>query len=999
MTTTGDDGWRQALDRYLGTAASAEVPQVPVGLRFELREFLPRNGYRWNGPLSRVVRMIPAAGLNREHRLAVRPVAKTAGGWARGTITWSNLPHLQNRLHLRADHHRWCCELGALYRAIGPTDLSRDPEWVFLDDFANPALWAMLDQTGDLGVPLLGPRAGGSVHRADQADVTLDVSRTDDTARLQPRLVIDGQAVPAHDAHPIGAHGVYRVDRSGSITIAPTPAPLTTEQAAMLGVRREPPVVIPAAEIDDFMAEYLPALRERIQLSSADGSVSLPAPLPPELVATVTHLPGQALSISWRWDDRQTGPRRALADLLAPGLLPADWIDPDASLPNPVTLSGVEAAEFTLRVLPRLSRLDGIRVETSGTAPNYRELRGAPELDISVVPAEKHDWFSLGITVTIDGVTIPFTPLFTALAKGRRKLLLIDGSYLSLNHPALRELAALVEEAAHQVEWEPVPSLSRHQLVTSWPAFEDLADQEPPATQWRALVAEAAAESPRPVPTPAGLAATLRPYQAAGLSWLAFLWRSRLGGILADDMGLGKTLQCLAMIAHAREHSPDRRPFLVVAPTSVVPNWVSEAGRFTPGLAIRQIAATEAAGRTPLTDAVADYDIVVTSYALLRLDFEAYQRVAEQTGWAGLILDEAQFVKNPAARIFACAAELPVDFKLALTGTPVENSLTDLQALFAVVAPGLFPSAPKFQRDYVRPIEQPLTGIAAGVGAGSAPEVAAQVRAERLEQLRRRIRPFLLRRTKEHVAAELPPRQEQVLRVDLGPQHREIYDLYLQRERRKVLRLLDEDEKNNKFIVFRSLTLLRLLALDAGLVAPEYESLPSAKLTVLMEQLADVVAEGHRALVFSQFTSYLSKVAARLDTEGIAHAYLDGSTRGRRAVIDDFRAGTAPVFLISLKAGGFGVNLTEADYVFLLDPWWNPASERQAIDRTHRIGQTRNVLVYRLVAADTIEEKVMALQRRKATLFDALFRPDEQGGPDGEFGRGLSARDLRELLS
>jgi SNF2 family DNA or RNA helicase len=226
----------------------------------------------------------------------------------------------------------------------------------------------------------------------------------------------------------------------------------------------------------------------------------------------------------------------------------------------------------------------------------------------------------------------------------------------------------------------------------------------------------------------------------------------------------------------------------------------------------------------------------------------------------------------------------------------------------------------------------------------------------------------------------------------LAPAHRDLYDLFLQRERQKLFRLLGDDQNLNKFIVFRSLTLLRLLALDASLIGDEYAGIASSKLDALFEQLDDVVAEGHRALVFSQFTSYLAKVAARLDAAGIAHVYLDGSTRDRGSVVDRFKNGSAPVFLISLKAGGFGLNLTEADYVFLMDPWWNPASEEQAIDRTHRIGQDKKVMVYRMVAADTIEEKVLALQERKAGLFDAVI------DDEALFSSALGADDIRRLL-
>jgi SNF2 family DNA or RNA helicase len=250
----------------------------------------------------------------------------------------------------------------------------------------------------------------------------------------------------------------------------------------------------------------------------------------------------------------------------------------------------------------------------------------------------------------------------------------------------------------------------------------------------------------------------------------------------------------------------------------------------------------------------------------------------------------------------------------------------------------------------------------------------------------------MLRRTKEAVAAELPEKQEQVLRVDLSPRHRRLYDLYLQRERQKLLGLV-EDLDRNRFIVFRSLTLLRMLALDASLVDEQYAGVASAKLDVLLEELDDVIAGGHRALIFSQFTSLLDRLKTRLDERGIAYSSLDGSTRRRAEVIDGFRTGDAPVFLISLKAGGFGLNLTEADYVFLLDPWWNPAAETQAIDRTHRIGQTSNVMVYRMIANDTIEEKVMALKDQKARLFDALM-----DDPGSAFGSALSADDIRGLL-
>jgi SNF2 family DNA or RNA helicase len=297
----------------------------------------------------------------------------------------------------------------------------------------------------------------------------------------------------------------------------------------------------------------------------------------------------------------------------------------------------------------------------------------------------------------------------------------------------------------------------------------------------------------------------------------------------------------------------------------------------------------------------------------------------------------------------------------------------DLWAMLSIVAPGLFPDPKRFTDHYRTPIER-----------GGDPRVAAS--------LRRRIRPLVLRRTKEQVAADLPPKQEQVLDVELDPRHRKVYDTHLQRERRKVLGLVDDLERN-RFTIFRSLTLLRQLALAPALVDEAHAGVPSSKADAFLELLHEVVAEGHRVLVFSQFTRFLRIVRDRLDAAGLRHVYLDGRTRDRQARIEEFRGGAAPVFLISLKAGGSGLNLTEADYVFVLDPWWNPAVEAQAVDRAHRIGQDKTVMVYRLVAAGTIEEKVMALQERKRDLFARVL--DDGGALSG----ALTADDIRGLFS
>ena len=297
----------------------------------------------------------------------------------------------------------------------------------------------------------------------------------------------------------------------------------------------------------------------------------------------------------------------------------------------------------------------------------------------------------------------------------------------------------------------------------------------------------------------------------------------------------------------------------------------------------------------------------------------------------------------------------------------------DLWALLSLTAPGLFPHADRFAEYYRRPIERHGdTG--------------------RLRQLQRRIRPLMLRRTKASVAAELPPKAEQVVTVDLDPRHRRLYQTHLQRERQKVLGLID-DLDHNRFTVLRSLTLLRRLSLDPALVDEAHSAIPAAKVEVLVGDLSEIVQEGHQALVFSQFTSFLGRIRTRLDDAGISYGYLDGRTRQRDRVVNRFRSGEASVFLISLKAGGFGLNLTEASYCFVLDPWWNPATEAQAVDRTHRFGQTKPVMVYRLVARGTIEEKVMALKARKSELFGSVFSDD-----DGLASHALTAEEIRGLI-
>lgn len=712
-------------------------------------------------------------------------------------------------------------------------------------------------------------------------------------------------------------------------------------------------------------------------------------------------------------------------------------------------IEGWETRELLSAILPKLRRVSAVQVRFNGTPPEFVEATDAL-IEITVSEGNSRDWFGLGIAVKVNNWTVPFAQIFEALDRGADRILLGNGTYFSLRRPEFKTLRTLIAEARELDDAGGDLRINRHQAGL-FSELESLAASVHTTARWDAQVRsllelveglEDAEESTEKdsektsdkgtqdspalqktsrkktsrqiipsCPVPIGLQATLRPYQVEGFQWLSFLYEQRLGGILADDMGLGKTVQALALLAHAieehraaseratSERAAERgesiepfAPFLVVAPTSVITNWAAEAERFLPEAKVVTITETTA-GKTPLAERIAGAHLVLTSYTLLRMDEDAYTGYArtlgrtvdeftgEQSapeGWGALLLDEAQFVKNTGTRAWSIARAMPARTKIAMTGTPIENNLMELWALLAIVADGLFPSARAFRDLYARPAE-----------SGEDPAHAAATAA----RLRRRIRPLMLRRTKELVAAELPAKNDTRVNLPLAPGHRRIYDTHLQRERQKVLGLLEDMDKN-RFTIFQSLTLLRRLALDAALIDPEaYAGVSSVKRDYLVQQLPDLLEKGHRVLVFSQFTGYLKSISARLAEEGIGHLYLDGSTRNRAEVIEAFTSGQEPVFLISLKAGGFGLNLTEADHVFIMDPWWNPAAEQQAVDRIHRIGQDKEVHVYRLVAEGTIEEKVMQLKESKAALFDAVVG-------EGEFASAaVTAEDVRELFA
>ncbi|OIQ71990.1 RNA polymerase-associated protein RapA [mine drainage metagenome] len=470
-----------------------------------------------------------------------------------------------------------------------------------------------------------------------------------------------------------------------------------------------------------------------------------------------------------------------------------------------------------------------------------------------------------------------------------------------------------------------------------------------------------------PVPVPAGLNATLRPYQQEGLNWLQFLREYGLGGVLADDMGLGKTLQVLTLLQARKEQGAATGPALLIVPTSLLHGWQDQASRFTPNLELLLLHGPQ---RRALQDQIASADLVVTTYPLLARD----QAMLAELTWSLVIIDEAQTLKNPAAQMAKALRDIPVKGRLALTGTPMENSLQDLWTLFDWVVPGLLGDRKTFQALFRTPIEKQG-------------DRAAQAR------LNRRLRPFMLRRTKEDVAGELPPRTEILDSVDLPKAQQALYETVRSAMDTRVREAVAARGLGAaRITILDALLKLRQVCCDPALVKTEAARsvADSAKRTRLRELLLELVAEGRRVLVFSQFVEMLRLISSDLDALGIAHLSLTGQTTNRAEVLQKFAEGTAPVFLLSLKAGGVGLTLTEADTVILYDPWWNPAVERQAMDRVHRIGQDKPVFVHRLVASGTVEEKILQLQAKKQALADALFA-------EGDDDRGAAFFDEATL--
>ncbi|MFA6246274.1 MAG: DEAD/DEAH box helicase [Mucilaginibacter sp.] len=590
-----------------------------------------------------------------------------------------------------------------------------------------------------------------------------------------------------------------------------------------------------------------------------------------------------------------------------------------------------------------------------------RYVFGNTKIDLEI--SENNDWFDINAVVYFGPYRIPFIQLKNHILNHKKEFLLPSGEIAIIPESWFSQYGNLL----HFSEGGDELKLRRHHLGL----VNDLSDGEMAEVSMnRKLQKLTDFEETEDVPMPVNFAGSLRTYQKAGYNWFHFLKEYHFGGCLADDMGLGKTIQTLALLQKHKEDTEaagSKATSLVIMPTSLIYNWLNEAKKFAPQL---RLMVHTGAFRYKSAEVFANYDVVITTYGISRIDIEMFKAYY----FDYVILDESQNIKNPSSKSFQSVRQLKSRFKLILSGTPVENSVNDLWTQMSFINPGLLGAQQFFQNEFVTPIEKKKD----------------EDKARKLQAI---IKPFVLRRTKEQVATELPPKTETLFYCKMSEEQAEVYDKVKSEYRNELLRSIEDGTyAKTQIQVLQGLIKLRQIANHPSMIDAEYEG-DSGKFENVVHTLANVLDGGHKVLIFSQFVKQLTIYRNHFDKEGIPYVYLDGSTQNRGDVVKQFQEDTSTrVFLISIKAGGVGLNLTEADYVFILDPWWNPAVEQQAIDRTHRIGQTKNVFIYKFITKDTVEEKILALQQRKLSVARALITTEDS------FIKSLSADDIKEIL-
>lgn len=818
----------------------------------------------------------------------------------------------------------------------------------------------------------------------EPAHVRIGLSeRADGTLVLEPELEHGGVIYPLPSTLPVlSIDTLWVLFESRVLNIIGISA---ADFAVLMRLGKQ--VVIPPADRSDFMEDVLPGLVKRFRMRSELSSIkAVDAEPVPRLYLSELN---DKLNIELRFayegielqeasghgDDVSSVPElianegtfivvnrkaegeREFVRLLATKSV-ISYYRSDGSKNY---MPSINPYDWLLKKLPAL-KAAGFEMYGQEELRRHRIRSERPRIGVRV--SSGIDWFDMSVEVKFDVGALSFREFIDTVKSGEQYVRLDDGTVGILPDAWLKKFkrALAVGEAASEGL-----KLSRAHLGLlddlAGAADEFASDQKFEEIRQRLR----SFTSIKKKPLPKKFNGELRPYQRAGYDWLNFLREFGVGGILADDMGLGKTVQALCLLQRVYEEG-EKRPSLIIVPTSPLFNWQKEIERFTPSL---KTLIYSGADRIGLQKSFGEYQIILTSYGILRRDIE----FLEKREFLYVVLDESQNIKNPISVNAQAVRSLNAAHRLALSGTPVENNLLELWSQFAFLNPGMLGSERTFAENFAKPIEK------------NADESASVT-------LKQMIFPFILRRTKELVATELPPKVESTVYCDMDPEQQRAYEYWRQYYRESILQSIDTVGLNrSKMKVLEGLMRLRQVCCHPGLVDLNYRG-TAGKFEAFREMLEDILAEGHKVLVFSQFVKMLEILRQHCDKEGIVYEYLDGSTRNRRERVERFQDDeNVKLFLISLKAGGTGLNLTAADYVIHYDPWWNPAVEMQATDRTHRIGQTRQVFSYKLITRETVEEKILALQERKMALVKSIISTDTG------FVKSLTREDVEALFS
>ena len=626
------------------------------------------------------------------------------------------------------------------------------------------------------------------------------------------------------------------------------------------------------------------------------------------------------------------------------------------TLPRAKAFSWITKNETTLKEV-------GINLKQHKNEDGKNYFIGKSQISIAI--NENKDWFDINAKIFFGEYQIPFIQLREYILKGQHEFTLPNGEIVLIPEEWFAEYSELFEFMQSKNERF---ALKKHHLALVQNLEQgNLANVTMNRKLQKLYDADNFGEI-EDFELPKGFKGTLRPYQKAGYNWLRFLQEFNFGGCLADDMGLGKTVQTLALLQSQKEKEGEIAPSLLIMPTSLLYNWAVEAKKFAPDLKVWRYTGTDR--NKDIVTYFPKYDVILTSYGTMRIDAD----ILNGFYFNYVILDESQAIKNPTSAISKAVKTLKSRFKLILTGTPIENSTLDLWSQMSFVNSGLLGNQKFFKTHYQLPIEK-------------------QNDVDKARKLQTIIKPFILRRTKKQVATDLPPKVETIIYVEMSSSQEKVYEEAKSYYRNEILKHIEiQGMAKSQIMLLQGLTRLRQLANHPKMVDEEYEG-DSGKFSDLWEKLQSVLSEGHKVLIFSQFVRHLTLVRKELDKENISYSYLDGATKDRKAEVENFQNNDKiKVFLLSLKAGGVGLNLTAADYVFMLDPWWNPAIEAQAVDRAHRIGQENNVFIYKFITQNSVEEKILALQQQKIALSQDLITTESS------FVKTLSKNDIADIL-